>query len=48
MPDPGEAPKGVYCEPGCHPVAPKYGGVKAKPGKPAAGPQKSAGAVHLK
>ena len=30
MPDPAEAPKGVYCDEGCHPIALKYGGVKAK------------------
>ena len=28
MPDPAEAPKGVYCEDGCHPITLKYGGVK--------------------
>ena len=30
MPDPAEAPKGVYCDEGCHPITLKYGGVKAK------------------
>ncbi|MBV8206629.1 MAG: thiamine pyrophosphate-dependent dehydrogenase E1 component subunit alpha [Acidobacteria bacterium] len=28
MPDPAQAPKGVYCDPGCHPITLKYGGVK--------------------
>jgi TPP-dependent pyruvate/acetoin dehydrogenase alpha subunit len=48
MPEPGEAPKGVYCEPGCHPIALKYGGVKPKPSAAPAGPTKSEAAVHLK
>jgi TPP-dependent pyruvate/acetoin dehydrogenase alpha subunit len=30
MPDAAEAPKGVYCDEGCHPIALKYGGVKVK------------------
>ena len=47
MPNPDEAPKGVYCEPGCHPVTPKYGGVKARV-LGAVARKKSDGAVHLK
>jgi len=30
MPDPTDAPKGVYCDEGCHPITLKYGGVKVK------------------
>jgi len=48
MPDPADAPKGVYCEPGCHPIALKYGGVKPKQSDAPAGPRKSEAAVHLK
>ncbi len=49
MPNPDDAPKGVYCEPGCHPTALKYGGVKSKnAAQPAAGPKRSEAAVHLK
>ncbi len=48
MPDPGDAPKGVYCDAGCHEIALKYGGVKPKT-SPAAAPMKtSEAAVHLK
>ena len=28
MPDPAEAPKGVYCDDRCHAITLKYGGVK--------------------
>jgi len=48
MPDPADAPKGVYCEPGCHSIALKYGGLKPKQPSTPAGPKKSEAAVHLK
>ena len=47
MPDPGDAPKGVYCDEGCHPITLKYGGVKVK--QQSAGKIKqSAAALHFK
>jgi TPP-dependent pyruvate/acetoin dehydrogenase alpha subunit len=47
MPDPAEAPKGVYCDEGCHPIALKYGGVKVK-AVPAGKMTQSEAALHFK
>ena len=47
MPTPESAAGGVYCEPGCHEVKPKYAMPKVRVGK-AAGPKRSEAAVHLK
>ena len=49
MPKPEAAEGGVYCEAGCHPIQPKYGGVKVAAGKPGAGkPQETEAAVHFR
>src|ERR1039457_7231743 len=47
MPTPESAAGGVYCEPGCHEIKPKYAMPKVRGGK-AAGPKKSEAATHLK
>jgi TPP-dependent pyruvate/acetoin dehydrogenase alpha subunit len=47
MPTPESAAGGVYCEPGCHQIKPKYAMPSVKAGK-AAGPKQSEAAVHLK
>ncbi len=49
MPEAQTAATGVYCEGACHPIAPKYGGVKPRqPGSSAAKPEPSEAAVHLR
>jgi TPP-dependent pyruvate/acetoin dehydrogenase alpha subunit len=49
MPDAAEAATGVYCEPGCHPIAPKYGGVKRDEKKQRGGKLKeSEAALHFR
>jgi len=47
MPDAAEAPKGVYCDEGCHPIALKYGGVKVKQA-PTGKIKESEAALHFK
>jgi len=47
MPEPESAAGGVYCEPGCHEIKPKYAMPKVR-GVKAAGPRRSEAAVHLK
>ena len=47
MPAPESAAGGVYCEPGCHEITPKYAMPQVK-GAKAAGPKKTETAVHLK
>jgi TPP-dependent pyruvate/acetoin dehydrogenase alpha subunit len=47
MPEPESAAGGVYCEPGCHELKPKYGMPKGKKG-PAQGPRPIEATVHLK
>jgi TPP-dependent pyruvate/acetoin dehydrogenase alpha subunit len=47
MPAPESADGGVYCEPGCHEIKPKYAMPKVGGGT-AKGPKKSEAAVHLK
>jgi len=51
MPTPESALGGVYCEPGCHEIKPKYAvaasGKIARTHK-AAGPKRTEAAVHLK
>ena len=46
MPSPESAAGGVFCEPGCHEIKPKYAMPKVQEGK--AAPKKSEAAVHLK
>ncbi len=46
MPDPSTAPKGAYCEPGCHDIKPKYAMPKAKLRD--VKKKKEEAAVHLK
>jgi pyruvate dehydrogenase E1 component alpha subunit/2-oxoisovalerate dehydrogenase E1 component alpha subunit len=46
MPDPAEAPKGVYCN-GCHEITLKYGGVKARGSRPGKRKESEA-ALHFK
>jgi TPP-dependent pyruvate/acetoin dehydrogenase alpha subunit len=46
MPEPESAAGGVYCEPGCHDINPKYGTPKPKLGT--ARMKKTEVAVHLK
>ena len=51
MPDPetDKTHQGVYCDPSCHEVKPKYGAVVAKVRETgAAGPKAVEAAVHLK
>jgi hypothetical protein len=51
MPDPAtdKTHQGVYCDPSCHQVKPKYGPVVAKVREAgAAGPKAVEAAVHLK
>jgi TPP-dependent pyruvate/acetoin dehydrogenase alpha subunit len=51
MPDPetDKTHQGVYCDPSCHEIKPKYGRVVAKPRKTEArGPKAVEAAVHLK
>src|SRR5437870_13447276 len=45
MPSPESASGGVYCEPGCHEIKPKYGLPKTKKGS--AGPKQTEAAVRL-
>jgi len=47
MPTPESAVGGVYCEPGCHEITPKYATPKTPAGK-APAPKTSEAAVHLK
>ena len=47
MPTPESAAGGVYCEPGCHEIKPKYA-MPAAGGKTSPGPKRSDAAVHLK
>jgi TPP-dependent pyruvate/acetoin dehydrogenase alpha subunit len=47
MPDPADAPKGVYCDEGCHPITKKYGGVKVK-GAAGGKLKQSEAALHFK
>jgi hypothetical protein len=47
MPTPESAAGGVYCEPGCHEIKPKYA-IPAAGGKTSPGPKRSEAAVHLK
>jgi TPP-dependent pyruvate/acetoin dehydrogenase alpha subunit len=47
MPTPESAAGGVYCEPGCHEIKPKYA-MPAAGGKTSPGPKRSDVAVHLK
>ena len=47
MPEPATAAGGVYCEPGCHAITPKYGVPKFRNSK-SAGLKQSEAAVHLK
>jgi pyruvate dehydrogenase E1 component alpha subunit/2-oxoisovalerate dehydrogenase E1 component alpha subunit len=46
MPEPESAAGGVYCEPGCHEIRPKYGMPRAKAGN--SGRRRTEAAVHLK
>jgi TPP-dependent pyruvate/acetoin dehydrogenase alpha subunit len=53
MPDPetDKTHQGVYCDPSCHQIKPKYGAVVAKPRQQngeATGPKSAEAAVHLK
>ena len=51
MPDPAtdKTHQGVYCDPSCHDIKPKYGPVVAKPRRGGnAGPKSAEAAVHLK
>jgi TPP-dependent pyruvate/acetoin dehydrogenase alpha subunit len=51
MPDPetDKTHQGVYCDPSCHQIKPKYGEVVAKPRATSAGaPKQAEAAVHLK
>ncbi len=47
MPEAKTAAGGVYCEPGCHEIAPKYGIPQVKTSEPAA-PKQTEAAGHLK
>jgi TPP-dependent pyruvate/acetoin dehydrogenase alpha subunit len=47
MPEPESAAGGVYCEPGCHEIRPKYGTPKTRKGA-TAGAGSTEAAVHLK
>jgi len=46
MPTPESAAGGVYCEPGCHDIRPKYAAPAARNGT-STGPKRSDAAVHL-
>jgi TPP-dependent pyruvate/acetoin dehydrogenase alpha subunit len=48
MPAPESASGGVYCEPGCHAIKPKYATPKARVTKSAASTLKEEAEVHLK
>src|SRR5205085_11002449 len=48
MPKPEEAEHGVYCEADCHPIAPKYGGVKPRAAGSSATLKQSEAALHYK
>jgi len=50
MPDPAtdKTHQGVYCDPSCHEIKPKYGAVVAKPRSMSAAPKEAEAAVHLK
>src|SRR5579862_8405287 len=51
MPDPAtdKTHQGVYCDPSCHDIKPKYGAIVAKPReKSTAAPKEAEAAVHLK
>jgi len=51
MPDPetDKTHQGVYCDPSCHEIKPKYGPVVAKPREQgSAGPKAVEAAAHLK
>ncbi|HXZ78492.1 MAG TPA: thiamine pyrophosphate-dependent dehydrogenase E1 component subunit alpha [Terriglobales bacterium] len=48
MPEPKTATGGVYCDPSCHDIRPKYAMPQYKTRKPAAKAKKSEAAVHLK
>ena len=51
MPDPetDKTHQGVYCDPSCHEIKPKYGAVMAKLRETGeAGPKTAEAAVHLK
>jgi TPP-dependent pyruvate/acetoin dehydrogenase alpha subunit len=51
MPDPetDKTHQGVYCNPSCHEIKPKYGAVVAKPRERSSGaPKEAEAAVHLK
>ena len=50
MPDPATdaTHQGVYCDPTCHEIKPKYGAVVAKPRTTGAAPKEVEAAVHLK
>jgi TPP-dependent pyruvate/acetoin dehydrogenase alpha subunit len=47
MPEPESAAGGVYCDPGCHEIKPKYAVPKVKTGKPV-GSKKTEAALHFK
>ncbi len=49
MPEAEDAAKGVFCDDGCHPIKPKYGGVKVQAmKKPSGRPKETEAALHFK
>jgi hypothetical protein len=49
MPDPNTTPQNVYCEQGCHTIAPKYGSPQSRRLAAApAQPKATEAAVHLR
>jgi TPP-dependent pyruvate/acetoin dehydrogenase alpha subunit len=48
MPDPASALGGVYCDPTCHEIKPKYGMPRSRAKSARGGPKETDAAVHLK
>ncbi len=46
MPEPHRAAEGVYCDPKCHPIKPKYGTPKVKKGSKQL--KETEAAIHFK